>query len=111
MPIRQIQKNKKIPAELTKLGNINDCNNFCVSGGTIMNMMSKQSFAKKDLLDDKTIVLTKSSLHVESQQTQVNNVVEKLKRKYLSHHLSYCIFISVSVNCGTREQTSDAGGF
>ncbi|KAI5729238.1 hypothetical protein M8J76_000531 [Diaphorina citri] len=53
-----------------------------LAGGTIMNMMSKQSFAKKDLLDDKTIVLTKSSLHVESQQTQVNNVVEKLKQLF-----------------------------
>uniref|UniRef100_A0A8D8TGK3 Nibrin n=1 Tax=Cacopsylla melanoneura TaxID=428564 RepID=A0A8D8TGK3_9HEMI len=49
-----------------------------LAGGTIVNM-NRVSFTKKELLDEKTIVLIKSSLHVESQQTQVNNVVNRIK--------------------------------
>lgn len=46
--------------------------------------MNREKFTKGDLLNEKTIVLSKSTLHVDSQQTQVNSVVERLKSKYCS---------------------------
>ncbi|KAL1456101.1 hypothetical protein WDU94_000854 [Cyamophila willieti] len=49
-----------------------------LAGGTIVNM-NREKFTKSELLDEHTIVLIKSSLHVESQQTQVNTVVDRLK--------------------------------